>query len=242
MSVYEKKMAYDLTCLATGNCFFECRIVVLRLLRLNIKARHEIPEFLNAYLWSIHLLTFDIDLSWNIFTLHNFCSTLIKQLIDLEKLRTKNLKFRTYLQDRVMDGWSVTQQIIVYKDKLLKYLQIENWTSSSQHWSQDGFQHSISFATNLTANFGCYRFRITLMIPDVISKLLRTAIWSRCAVQFESEQTPFSRTGHWLRSAALYRIVLGTCGFVLKGWAKQWALLWTATTSSQFHWNFLFHM
>ena len=29
---------------------------------------------------------------------------LIEQLIDLEKLRTENLKFRTDLRDRVMDG------------------------------------------------------------------------------------------------------------------------------------------
>ena len=33
-----------------------------------------------------------------------FCSL----LIDLEKVRTKNLKFKTDLQDQVMDGWSVT--------------------------------------------------------------------------------------------------------------------------------------
>ena len=45
---------------------------------------------------------------------------LIEQLIDLEKVRTDNLKFRTDLRDRVMDGWSVTQQMIVYKDNLLK--------------------------------------------------------------------------------------------------------------------------
>ena len=51
--------------------------------------------------------------------MHNFCSLLIEQLIDLEKVRTENLKFRTDLQKRVMDGWSVTQQMIVYKDRLL---------------------------------------------------------------------------------------------------------------------------
>ena len=44
---------------------------------------------------------------------------LIQQLIDLEKVRTKNLKFRTDLRDQVMDGWSVTK-MIVYKGKLLK--------------------------------------------------------------------------------------------------------------------------
>ena len=35
------------------------------------------------------------------------------------------------------------------------------------------FKHRISFATDLTANFGCNRFRIT---PDIVSKLLRAAI------------------------------------------------------------------
>ena len=34
---------------------------------------------------------------------------LIEQLIGLEKVSTDNLKFRTELQDQVMDGWSVTQ-------------------------------------------------------------------------------------------------------------------------------------
>ena len=37
---------------------------------------------------------------------------LIKQLINLEKVRTDNLKFmkfRTKLRYQVMDGWSVTQ-------------------------------------------------------------------------------------------------------------------------------------
>ena len=46
---------------------------------------------------------------------------LIEQLIDLRRndlrnVRTGNLKFRTDLQDQVMDGWSVTQ----YKGRLLK--------------------------------------------------------------------------------------------------------------------------
>ena len=34
---------------------------------------------------------------------------LIEQLIDLEKVRTDNLKFWADLQDLIMDGWSVTQ-------------------------------------------------------------------------------------------------------------------------------------
>ena len=107
----------------------------------------------------------------------------------------------------------------------------------------------ISFATDLAANFGCNRFRI---MPDIVSKLLRAAIWSRCAVWFEFEQTPFPRAGRRLRSAALHRIRFGTCCFVpisyfysetnewSKDWVKWWGQLWSATTSCQFHRNFHF--
>ena len=68
--------------------FFAYRTVVLWLFKLNIKARHEEREFLNANLWSIHLIAFNIDWNCNFFTLHNFFSMLIEQLIDLEKVRT----------------------------------------------------------------------------------------------------------------------------------------------------------
>ena len=84
--------------------------------------------------------------------------------------------------------------MIVYKGRLLKNLQIENRSSSCQGWTVVAGhyvafkKHSILLATDLAANFGCYRFSIT---PDIVSKLLRTAIWSRCAVQFKPEQTPF---------------------------------------------------
>ena len=56
----------------------------------------------------INIITWDIDWSWNIFTLHNFGSMPLEQLIDLRKVWTdsENLKFRTNL---VMDFWSVTQ-------------------------------------------------------------------------------------------------------------------------------------
>ena len=37
------------------------------------------------------------------------------------------------------------------------------------------FKHCISFATDLAANFGCDRFRIT---SDIVSKLLLAAIWT----------------------------------------------------------------
>ena len=68
--------------------------------------------------------------------------------------------------------------------------------------------------TNLAANAGRYLIRI---MPDTVSKLLHAAIWSCCAVQLESEQTPISRTCHWFRSAALQcldGIQFRTCCFV----------------------------
>ena len=69
-------------------------------------------------------------------------------------------------------------------------------------------KHRISLAA---ANFGCDRFRIT---PNIVSKLLRAAVWSRCAVRFESEQTPIPQTGRRFRPAALDRIGSRTCSFV----------------------------
>ena len=51
-------------------------------------------------------------------------------------------------------------------------------------------------------------------MPDIVSKLLRAAIQSRCTVRFESEQTPFSQTGSRFRFAALQRIRFGTHSFV----------------------------
>ena len=36
---------------------------------------------------------------------------LIEHLVDLEKVRTENLKFRIYFQDQVMDGWSIAQNL-----------------------------------------------------------------------------------------------------------------------------------
>ena len=55
---------------------------------------------------------------------------LIEQLTDLRKVRTENLKFRTGLQDRVMDSWSVllSNPVDDYFEKQIaqKNLKIEN--------------------------------------------------------------------------------------------------------------------
>ena len=95
------------------NHIFACRIVVLGLLRLYIKTRHDIEEFLTANLWSIHLIAFDIDWSWNIFTLHIFakCSSSSSSASKKWEVRTWNLGqiFEIWLWAPPLSGWSVTQ-------------------------------------------------------------------------------------------------------------------------------------
>ena len=143
--------------------------------------------------------------NWKHFTLHNFCSMLIEPLFTLEKVRTENWKFRTDLQDQVIDdnnhlqGW-IAQKI--YKSK------IEACPVKAGDYI--AFKNCISFATNLNlaANFGCnwlnliQKSRLTLQF----SKLLHTVIWSHCASLFKSEQMPFPHTRCQFRSAALHRI------------------------------------
>ena len=156
----QKKMVYIIKFFAACNNFFECRIVILRLLRSNIKARHQKIWILERKPLIDTSFCIQHGLSWNIFTLHNFCSKLMGQLIDLEKVRlwTENLKFRmkfrTYLWDWAVDGWSVTQQMIVYNDKLLKNLKIkiEAHPVNAGHLYM-AFKHHISYATYLAAYF-----------------------------------------------------------------------------------------
>ena len=73
----------------------------------------------------------------------------------LRKVRTENLKFRTDLQDQVVDGWSVTQQMIVYKGRLLK-----NSSNTKQKLvlSMHGFQPS---------HFICYLFDCKLWLQSI---------------------------------------------------------------------------
>ena len=59
----KNKIVYYLSYLATLNQLYERRIVVLEFLRLYIQAIHDIPEFLNASLLSMHLIDLDIDWS-----------------------------------------------------------------------------------------------------------------------------------------------------------------------------------
>ena len=121
----EKKNSICLVVFCNLQLFFLCvyRIVVLWLFKLNIKTRHEIPERKPLIDTSNHI-QHRLELKYFLFAHFllnaHWALTATEQLIDLEKVGTENFKFRTDLQGQVMVGWSVTQQIIVYKGKLLK--------------------------------------------------------------------------------------------------------------------------
>ena len=110
----------------------------------------------------------------------------------------------------------------ITSDIVSKLLRATIWSSCAVLFESEQtpfpWTGSISFVTDFAANFDCNWFRI---MPDIVSKLLCAAIWSSCAVLFESEQMPFPRTGHRLRSAALHRIQLGTWGFVPMSYFSQ---------------------
>ena len=133
--------------------------------------------------------------------------------------------------------------MIVYKDELLK--------KSSNRKSK------LVLSTLVTTWLSNIAFHLRPILLEYLVaidsesrlKLLHAAIWSRFAVQFESEHMPLSRTGRQFRPAALHRIWFGTSNFVQivpmsysysetnywsQDWAKRWALLWSATTSRQF--------
>ena len=59
--------------LANLNLYSICRIFILRLLnlKLNIKARQDVSGFLTANLLLLHIISLNIELSWNVSSLHN---------------------------------------------------------------------------------------------------------------------------------------------------------------------------
>ena len=87
------KKRYMTCCISQpADDLFAYSIVVLGLFKLNIKARHEIPEFLDAKPLIDKSYCIQHRLELKNFTSHKFCSILIEQLDDLEKVRTENLK------------------------------------------------------------------------------------------------------------------------------------------------------
>ena len=151
---------------------------------------------------------------------HNFCSMLIEQLINLRKVTTENLRFRTDLRERVMDGWPLTRNMIVFSSRLLKKklnrklklvqsIPVFIWlwslkpalrwnrSSSSQYMSLYGFETCFAMVWLKTGVL--IDFRILL---EIVFKRLRSAIWNRCANWLEFEQTLFSRK--WIWAHALF--------------------------------------
>ena len=95
-----KKTVRDSSHLATLNRFFACRIVVLGLLKLNFKARHDIPEFKIAHLLLIHVIALDNGHSYigdEMFSLHPIAQFLLNghQAAHWQKSENENLKFGT---------------------------------------------------------------------------------------------------------------------------------------------------
>ena len=121
------KMVYNSSYLATWNPFFACRIVILWLLRLNMKARFYIPEFLNA--------------SWNIKSFHFVQFLLHAHWAAHQLWKSENWKLEIW--DFKIDLWMVDQKRsrwLFTKADCSKNLQIKNRSLSCQHWSLHGFQ------------------------------------------------------------------------------------------------------
>ena len=92
-----------------------------------------------------------------------------KQVIDYRKVRSKNLKFSTDLQDQVMDGWSVTLQLIIQISRLpIEYLNLKSKLYGIQ---------TLLFICN---RFGCklwLQFQSSFsIIPEIDSKLFGCAL------------------------------------------------------------------
>ena len=97
-------MVNDSSYLATWNQFFcsqHCRSQIVQV-EYQGQTRNSRTLELKPLIDTSHRIRHILELKY--FTSHNFCSMLIKQLINLEKVKTENLKFRTDLH-----GWSVTQ-------------------------------------------------------------------------------------------------------------------------------------
>ena len=160
---------------------------------------------------------------------------LIEQLINLEKVRTDNLKFGTDLQDRAMDGWSVLHIIITVDECLHRKIaqtqkifksKIEAHPVNSGHYM--AFKHSISFATNLAANFGCDRFRIK---PDIVSSFCAPPYEVAALFDSNLSRRPFAPPAPfdiWTRRTS--RVSGPSAGF--RGGREQSALTSNPTASS----------
>ena len=96
-----KVKVYESSYFATLNQKFTCRIFIFRYQGQTRYTSSLLQTFINTYNHILHRDYGRVELKY--FFL----------------VRSKNLKFRTELQDQVMDGWSVTLQMIIFSSRLL---------------------------------------------------------------------------------------------------------------------------
>ena len=139
--------------------FFACWIFIFGLLKpeVNYIVHRRYTRILDSK--PLITITLNIEWSWNIFSLHIFSSMLLKQVINLRKVRRWELEIQ-YRPSRSSCVWLVSSTV----DNCfqLQIAQNKNWSLSSQCRPLDGFLYLFSFATVLAINFGCNWFRITV--------------------------------------------------------------------------------
>ena len=112
-------------------------------------------------------------------------------------------------------------------------------------------RHCFSFFHfSICNSFGPFGWDALQLILEIVFKLLFTTIWP-VLFYWNLIRHPFSWTISQFWFAALHWIWLGTYDFVpmpcfytetnewWKACAKQWALLWSVTSSSRIHWNLI---
>ena len=174
-----------MTCLATLNHFLKCRIFIFRLQDFHFQITQveyccqtrytQIIEQSGVEIFSLRTIFAQCSSS-------SSCSSFISEYWEVE------------LRDQVMKGWSVTQYIIISSSSFAQII-LESKIVACPPRSLHGFPGLLFICYCSYCNFWlliiCYRVEF---MPEITSQLLLKAICSGCAIQLESEQTPFSQT------------------------------------------------
>ena len=99
---------------------FTCCILIFQIVQVEYWGQTRCTEILecknliDTYYSRRHRV---IDWSWNILSVHIFCSMLIRQVIDLRKAKTKNLWYRTNLWEEVVAGGSISHKMMLFRSE-----------------------------------------------------------------------------------------------------------------------------
>ena len=114
--------------------------------------------------WTIHLIAFCTDWSWNLFTLHNFSSNAHQAAGPWKsenwELFGKIFEIKLWKVGQ-STSWCLFTKAQQIAERIFK-LKIKACPVTAGHYMV--FKHQISFATNSEANFDCNLFRIMLDI------------------------------------------------------------------------------